>query len=390
MEVVEMSMPYLPGWWDEISKNATGFAQQLPQLLQPNNVAQRKLEQAIQQNPMMLEQIANMDESQRGMIAQGFGFRGQNPFQNIGMGAQREERNRNNESLNRVSSTPQGMQELDAARTGTRTADQREISALNIQGGKQGLLQGTQNLRKGELDISAATLTLKGAAQKQKQVDAAMLKYPDLSKINYKQLVRTAIQTGEPIDPAALTAARQDEGASMLLDLGIKTELMKEENRLSMQLRVAKDPNTSMLLLRTMTELGNQFETEQQRLISMINMGKKELSTNMAYTIGSLPSASAENKAQAQSAYEAGVGQYEKQYMNALRNSQAVSARTQEYANTLMPKGTQMSAPPSAPSASASAAPTMEAQALAAIQARPEAAAQIRASYKAKTGKDLP
>jgi hypothetical protein len=39
-----MSLPYIPGWWDEISKNAMGLAQQLPEQFQPQRVAQKRLQ----------------------------------------------------------------------------------------------------------------------------------------------------------------------------------------------------------------------------------------------------------------------------------------------------------------------------------------------------------
>jgi len=84
-----MTIPRLNGWWDEIAGNATKLAGQLPEVFQPNNVAQKRLQDMVQQNPMLMEQFTNMDDATRAQLAQSLGFKGQNPLAGLPVGAQR-------------------------------------------------------------------------------------------------------------------------------------------------------------------------------------------------------------------------------------------------------------------------------------------------------------
>lgn len=128
-----MSIPYLPGWWDEISKNATGLAQQLPQFIQPDRVANKKLQEMVQQNPMILEQMGNMDAGTRSLLEQSLGFQKQAPISQLPVGAQRQERELNQQLLNETMATPEGREEVRAGRTNTLTMRKRKAEELGLQ-----------------------------------------------------------------------------------------------------------------------------------------------------------------------------------------------------------------------------------------------------------------
>lgn len=77
-----MTIPYIPGWWDSISESATKLAGQLPSVIQPNNVAKKKFEQMVRENPMILDQLSNLDETQRAAFGKALGYTdaAQNPI----------------------------------------------------------------------------------------------------------------------------------------------------------------------------------------------------------------------------------------------------------------------------------------------------------------------
>lgn len=81
-----------PGLWDMIKPEAMAFMGQAMQRLNPDFYASKRLQEMIQQNPMVLDQIANMDDTQRAAFAQQMGFRKQNPIAAIAPGTQRQER----------------------------------------------------------------------------------------------------------------------------------------------------------------------------------------------------------------------------------------------------------------------------------------------------------
>ena len=70
-----MSIQYIPGWWDSIAENATGLAQQLPGIFQPDRVAKKKFERMIQQDPSLILKLSDLDETQRATFYAGLGGR---------------------------------------------------------------------------------------------------------------------------------------------------------------------------------------------------------------------------------------------------------------------------------------------------------------------------
>lgn len=124
----------MPGWWDEISKNATGLVSQLPQMIQPDRVAGKRLQEMVQQNPMLLEQFSNMDDGTRNMLAQSLGFKNENPIAQLPVGAQRQERETKQKLRNEVMADPVKREEMLANEFGFLTPQARQEKALNIEG----------------------------------------------------------------------------------------------------------------------------------------------------------------------------------------------------------------------------------------------------------------
>lgn len=290
-----MSIPYLPGWWDEISKNATGLVSQLPQFIQPDRVASKKLEQMLQQNPMLAEQMSNMDAGTRQLLEQSIGFRKQAPISAMPVGAERQMREMTQGILGEVMKDPVKRQDYIKKVTGARTD-------TDIKKEQQELTTGQQQIDINAMNAELLSGKVKDFKRTQASVDAALAKYPDLSGVNYKTIVRDLIRTGKPVDPALITASIQDEGAKALLDLGIKSELMSLENEYAMRLRTAKDPNTSALLLRTLTEQANQIETTQQRLMMQKQAAEKSLVDDTAFKLASITAANDKDPAKRKAA----------------------------------------------------------------------------------------
>ena len=326
-----MSIPYLPGWWDEISKNATGLAQQLPQFIQPDRVANKKLQEMVQQNPMILEQMGNMDAGTRSLLEQSLGFRKHAPISQLPVGAERQMREMNMGLLNETLASPEGKQDYLKKTLGRRTA-------TDLKKEQQELAQGAQALDLNAMNIELTSGKVKDYKRTQAAIDAAMQKYPDLQGINYKVLVRDMIRTGKPIDPAMITASMQDEGAKTLFEVAVKSELMSLENEYSMRLRTAKDPNTSALLLRTLTEQANQIETTQQRLFAQKQLAEKSLENNIAYRTGMM-SKDPVRKAEAQKIYDATVGGIDKALQTYMQAGIDIQKRTEKYGELIgLPK----------------------------------------------------
>ncbi len=101
-----MSAIYIPGWADSLLQSNT-FGQlggMLAQKFNPEGVANRKFQQLIQNNPMILDQFANMDPAQRQAMAEGFGFKAPpSSLMNLPMGPQAKARKDEEDFVNTLS-----------------------------------------------------------------------------------------------------------------------------------------------------------------------------------------------------------------------------------------------------------------------------------------------
>ena len=129
------------------------------------------------------------------------------------------------------------------------------------------------------------TFKVKDIKKTSSMIDEAMQQFPDLSKIDYKAMVRDFVRQGKPLNSMLMLATDQNPGAKMVLDLGIKVELQKLEAEQRASLARAKDPNTKLMYLNTLKELGTQLNRSEDNLLQEKASLLKPLETNMAYML---------------------------------------------------------------------------------------------------------
>jgi len=382
-----MSLPYIPGWWDEISKSATSFASQLPQIIQPDSVAQKRLQEMLQQNPMLLSQIENMTPEARTGMEQTLGFKNKNPLQSLPVGAQLKQQMADAKYLETL--TPEQQDIRQAARVGT-------LSLTEIERNKT---KRSQEDQKFQIDLNNGTLqnqVLTGQAKEVerigKQVESALAKYPTLQGIDINKIVKGAVRSGAPVDPQLITAIQSDPGAKQLFDIAYTSELTKFKNELDTRLAKSRSSQDETLLLRTLAEIGNQLNDQEAKTISEMNieLGNFEKEQkNYANVLANMnnPNAAAQKKAEIIKRFGDRLTQ--------IRN--AANINTERTTNLVDKLGLKSpnpagSAPPTA-GMNMPAGPTVDAEArnaLDAIRQQPQNEMSIRAAYKQRTGRDLP
>lgn len=133
-----MSAIYIPGWADSLLQSNT-FGQlggMLAQKFNPEGVANRKFQQLIQNNPMILDQFANMDPAQRQAMSESFGFKAPPAsLMNLPMGPQAKARKEEEDFVNTLS--PEGRTDYAYKRRGLLTpAEQdykKQLEKINLE-----------------------------------------------------------------------------------------------------------------------------------------------------------------------------------------------------------------------------------------------------------------
>jgi hypothetical protein len=384
-----MSLPYIPGWWDEISKSATSFASQLPQIIQPDSVAHKRLQEMIQQNPMLLSQIENMTPEARMGMEQTLGFKNKSPLQSLPVGAQLKQQMADAKYLETL--TPEQKDIRDAARVGT-------LSLTEIERNKT---KRSQEDQKFQIDLNNGTLqnqVLTGQAKEVerigKQVDSALAKYPTLQGIDINKIVKGAVRSGAPVDPQLITAIQSDPGAKQLFDIAYTSELTKFKNELDTRLAKSRSTQDETLLLRTLAEIGNQLNDQEAKTISEMNieLGNFEKEQkNYANVLANMnnPNAAAQNKAEI-------IKRFGDRLTEIRTAANINTERTTSLVDKLglkSPNPAGSAPPPPNAGMNMPAGPTVDAEArnaLDAIRQQPQNEMSIRAAYKQRTGRDLP
>jgi hypothetical protein len=207
-----MSLPYIPGFWDEISQGATKLAGQLPAVFQPNEVANKKLEELVRQNPMIMTQIADMDETQRQAFASALGFKDYSKSK-IGGIAEGPQLRARKEDAAFFAANPGSKDRAIAARNQTKTAQDlgREdtLFGLNTRKTEQDLRTGAQTEQlnaiklqeEKEMQTLASTLKVKYPSESFNVEQAAMdfisgkLNTPELQRITTDPTISGAFNT---------------------------------------------------------------------------------------------------------------------------------------------------------------------------------------------------
>jgi hypothetical protein len=182
-----MSISYLPGWWDEANKNGafTNLFAQLPALIQPDNVAQKKFERMVQQDPTLIGQISNMDPTARQAFAKAMGFKNydKSGIGTIEEGQQLKDQRELNKFLQTL--TPEQLQERMAGRAGTKstTTLQREGTFFGL-----GVDEKKGNIRKNEQEIKLNDMELREKEEFNTLMGTLKVKYPT-ENINLQRAV---------------------------------------------------------------------------------------------------------------------------------------------------------------------------------------------------------
>lgn len=182
-----MSISYLPGWWDEANKNGafTNLFAQLPTLIQPDNVAQKKFERMVQQDPALIGQISNMDPTARQAFAKAMGFRNydKSGIGTIEEGQQLKDQRELNKFLQTL--TPEQLQERMAGKAGTKstTTLQREGTLFNL-----GVDEKKSNIRRNEQEIKLNDMELQEKEEFNTLMGTLKVKYPT-ENINLQRAV---------------------------------------------------------------------------------------------------------------------------------------------------------------------------------------------------------
>lgn len=261
-----MSLPYIPGWWDTISQNAQRLAQQLPQSIEPQRVAERQFQQLVQQNPMLMQEFANMDPATREMMSQAMGMKTMP------------------ETLTKL---PKGRklkaeEEMDAFRSSLSPEMQQRmyLTQLGLKPESEYMLERTGK----ELDIAGKTTEIEGQKQRnllgglqirdaernEADILKASKKYPELAGININNLARDIVRTNQQVDPNLITAITANPGAKVLFEKAVASQQMKYEGDLRAQLAKMRTPqdknNLAMELLRTLQAQGASLENQLDQL----------------------------------------------------------------------------------------------------------------------------
>lgn len=210
---------YIPGWYEQMAKS--GSIQKLGNMLgakfAPDYQANARLQEMVQQNPMLMEQFSNMDDATRAQLTKSLGFKNQDPIAKLPVGVQRQER------------------ESVATYNKTLTPEQRDIQMANKAGTvsqKDLLRRDTTDARDAQkfewekalapVEIKLKTLdvgTKELLANEQKRaldvVAAARSKYPE---VNLGKVVNDIMKNRVDADTQGmLTVITADEGLSSAL-----------------------------------------------------------------------------------------------------------------------------------------------------------------------------
>jgi hypothetical protein len=179
-----MSLPYLPGWWDSIDKNAlSSFISGATSAFAPDATAKFKFDRMVQQDPELLGRISNMDESARQAFAQSLGYRdyGKSGLANIATGQELKNRQAIDSFLS--GATKEQLDIRNAGLAGTKPIRDLEredtMFGLNVKGKET-------SIKKDEQDIRLNDLELKEKEEFNTLMDTLKIKYPteniDLNK----------------------------------------------------------------------------------------------------------------------------------------------------------------------------------------------------------------
>lgn len=371
-----MTLPYLPGWWDEISKSATSFAGQLPQILQPDAVAEQRLQQMVAQNPMLLSQIENMTPEARMAMEQTLGFRKKTPLQKLPEGPELQFKRRQKSFME--TATPQQLEDMVAKSLGTKGRTEMERETQEFDWKKR---INELNFTKLTDDTELGKLL---NDEKRRALEVLNKARVDNPEINIDRLI-PGLMTGRLTqqDLAQIQVITADPALSGALNTVIDFAKLGQQNKLSLGLKSISNQDDYIRLALSAVESARKEYNDADNSLSRILNGAALTKINIE---------------QARKADPQRAGMIDD--VLARRNNALIRLQTYQ---PIVDKAFGITTPATgqpgaAPAGQATPSPTptvppvdQEAQmALAAIRQRPDQEKQIRAKYKQRTGKDLP
>jgi hypothetical protein len=214
-----MTIPYLPGWWDQLAPSATKFVDSAQHALAPNFYANKKFEEMVQQNPLILDQLSNLNPEQRGAFAKSLGYTtpDNSPIANLPEGETLKERKLKAKAMETLS--PDQQNQMFSKIFGVST--QEEIAQGRKEAGQKDTIFGqtvginNQNKKLNEFKIKAGELETKEAEYTDLINNQIRVKYPS-ANINVKTTLNDML-SGKP-NSEVLQAIRLDKGLSTAFD----------------------------------------------------------------------------------------------------------------------------------------------------------------------------
>lgn len=214
-------MAYIPNFFEQNPNVVPGVFQGLLQGLAPDFLAKQKFDQLVQQDPMLLEQIANMDDGQRATYSKALGAKNKNPLAAIGVGSKRKERE--DEAKIIAGMTPDELATYRAGKIGF--TPQAKIDRQKVVEGQQDTnfnqSQETFGLTKKNLEnnIAKDDLELKAARTQHDRNEALLKAIPKVEQQTIKELA-DSIVFNRPFrgDPMLAERVKADRIYSSLLD----------------------------------------------------------------------------------------------------------------------------------------------------------------------------
>lgn len=198
-------------------------------------------------------------------MEQTLGFRKQTPLRGLPEGPQLRAQREEQDFLRGL--TPQQREIRLATKVGTKTQEQITKEDQLFQ----------QNLESGKLQLEALRADDKTRKRIEANVDRALQKYPTLGEANIKTTLSDYVRKGTPIDPDFITAVQADPGAKQLFDIAYQLELTKYKNELDVRLARSRSPGDEMQLLRVLTEMGNQLNDQQGKILLQMQSSLRAL-----------------------------------------------------------------------------------------------------------------
>lgn len=278
-------MPRINGWWDEIAPSVEGLTQNIQGFFRPDLPVQMALQKAMVTDPSVVNNIANMDPATRAAYIQTLGLKNHNfvdQLQSIPQGAEGKMQQRKLEAFGRAD---QG--ELDAALTGTRTADQQTAGKAGARTAVVGanVAEKTQdNVIKGsELDVKGKEISNSIGQKQDKNLDLevrrnealmagfdkALKAYPDVKPDAIRNLA-IATMNGSQVDANLVTRINSDPALKATYE-GMLQAMMQQAS-LDAQLYIHRDskPSNRDLILPAvrdyMNAAGDRASTALQRV----------------------------------------------------------------------------------------------------------------------------